>query len=135
MDTATSAPRVPWNPQPIEQLRARYPAAVKETIDVRDILTKRRATPSGEPEHVFDLEPGLRLIVSLERMPDGVVGVHISASFQERERVEALAGAGDGGMVGYIVGQWRALAQSDRLPTFLGISPGGIPHFFVVRAH
>lgn len=65
---------MPWDPEPVPQLRARYPAAVLRRWDFRQI--ELGAAPSADrdrPErhraHVFDMEmvgARLRLVVSRE---------------------------------------------------------------------
>lgn len=128
-----SRPRVPWNPEPLEVQVARYPQAVKRVVDQLSVLRGAVAAPSAFPEQVFDSVDGLRLIVSLERTPEGTVITHVSASFhtrpaQERTRTleELLAWIGD---------RWRAIAGATDTLNFLGVSEGGIPHFFVERSH
>lgn len=127
-----NTPRVPLRPESIEQLRARYPQAIAEMIQQLDVLAGAKPAPSGDPVHVFDTEDGLRLIISLEQTPKGRVGVHLSASFHNTlhtlERCSTLDA-----LVCWIGDSWRAIAGSTRIPEFLGMSEGGIPHFFVER--
>jgi hypothetical protein len=110
-------------------LRARYPAAVADVIDQVDVVSGKVQAPSGDPRHVFDTPDGWRLIVSRERMPDGRIGVHLSASIHDPD---AAARARDlGGMLDAVVRAWRFIANTERTPMYIGMTPGGIPHFFI----
>jgi hypothetical protein len=132
----TSTPRVPMNRQPLAELKARYPAAVAEVIDVRAIIDGLRLPPSAEPKHVFDTEDGLRLIISMERMPDGKVGTHISASLHDdhvqrlRERRLSLRET-----EAWVIATWQALSGSTLRPQLHGVTGGGVPHFFLERGN
>lgn len=125
--TVTSRPRVALHIEGLTALRARYPAAVAEIVNQADVVSGKVQSPSGDPVHVFDTPDGWRLIVSRERTPDGTVGVHLSAS---AHRQALWTGALDG-QLDAIVRSWRFIANTDRTPVLLGISEGGIPHFFV----
>lgn len=130
------APRVPWSPSSIEAMTARYPDALIELVDGVEVMTGRREAPSGDPKHVFDFENGLRLIVSRDRIPGGAIGVHLSASWREGfigkpasiEDVHTL-----------IVDAWRSihggLHPATANPGLLGVSEGGVPHFWLEQAH
>jgi hypothetical protein len=123
-------PRVPLHIEGLTVLRARYAAAVAEVIAQADIVTGRVDSPSGDPRHVFDTPDGWRLIVSRERTTDGRIGVHLSGSIHGGEATAHRAGSLDG-MLDAIVRTWRFIANSQRTPVFLGMSDGGIPHFFI----
>lgn len=126
-----SAPRVPLNPEPIDALRRRFPAAIAEVIAHEDIFSGRRPAPSGEPAHVFDTEDGLRLIVSMERLQDGCVGTHISASFHTLEG----AGLPWHDAQAWIFKTFAALSGDTRRPRLVAVAGAGIPHFFLERGH
>ena len=70
---------IPYNPQTIEQCRERFHLAVAGIVEVED-CERGAPTPGSKPEHVFDFNDGLRLIVSRDRYPDGKIMVHFSAS-------------------------------------------------------
>lgn len=118
------APRVPWSPEPLASLQARYPAAVTDLIDQQDVADERRPSPSGEAKHVFDTEDGLRLIINCERLLDGRVGIHISASLHHNPPKKLD-----------IRETWRSIAQSTLEPKLIFISAGGIPHYFLERVN
>lgn len=130
---AVSAPRVPLRPEPLVTLQQRYAAAIAEVVHQRDVIDGRRLAPSSDPRHVFDTPAGLRLIVNLERTLGGRVGIHISASFFRpmAEDVFPTVHAANA----WVCAEWQAISQSRRDPEFLGVSEGGIPHFFVERGN
>lgn len=68
--------------------------------------------------------------MSRERTPDGRVGIHLSGSIHGGEATAHRAGSLDG-MLDAIVRSWRFIANSERTPMLLGMSEGGIPHFFL----
>ena len=122
-------PRVALHVEGLTALRARYPAAVAEIVNHVDVVTGKVAAPSGDPRHVFDTPDGWRLIVTRDRLADGRVGVHISAScFGD---AAARRGLDFAGALDAVVRTWRFLADTERTPIYLGLSQGGIPHFFL----
>lgn len=126
--------RVPLKPEPLAALRARYHLAVARVIDPLDVARGLVPAPSADAVHVFDTEDGLRLIVSLERMPDGRVGTHISASIHDEVAVRQDCTTG-AELFMFIGRSWQAISGSMFLPELLGISDGGVPHFFLERGN
>lgn len=117
---------LPFEPEPIATLRARYPAAVAELVPAAEVRAERRPAPSKDRAHVFDTETGLRLIVSREQFPDGRIGVHVSASWHRsiaRATLESLQAE--------IAATWAAVSGSGRRLELVAVSPGGVPHFFL----
>jgi hypothetical protein len=70
---------LPFEPQPENVLKARYPDAVKETIDIEKIDKGEIERPGLNREHVFDFFDGLRLVISRDKMGLNTV-LHVSAS-------------------------------------------------------
>jgi hypothetical protein len=128
-----SDPSVPFNPEPMDRLQARYKDAIRELIDPRDILAKKRKPPSSDARHVFDTEDGLRLIISLERMPDGRVVIHMSASFTGLAIGMNMSGAEEA--THWIVSTFQQISGTSREPELLGVTDGGIPHWLLERGH
>ena len=101
-------------------------------IPVRFSATQR---PGPQPQHVFDWEDGLRLIVSRDRFPDGRLGIAVSGSLvpagalhRQLQRESEL----EDGFCAAVSERWRVLANSSRIPEFLGWSrEKGVPHFVV----
>lgn len=90
---------LPFEPEAIEALHARYLAAVAELIPIADVREGRRPAPSSERAHVFDTRLGLRLIISREqdlagRVACTLAGVRLVAAYaQEVLEVKRLADA------------------------------------------
>lgn len=81
----TNEPTLPIVPEPDDQLRARYSAALERVFE---------PCPSPRPaelrEHVFDFADGIRLVVSRDRVADPrFIGIylHISASLVPKSEV------------------------------------------------
>lgn len=53
---------VPLNPEPLETMRARFPAAIAEPFESGD------CERIADPKHRFDFDDGCRLIISRDRM-------------------------------------------------------------------
>jgi hypothetical protein len=124
-------PTIPFAPEPIEALKARYPAAVKDLVDSVAVFEQRQPPPSREPANVFDTQLGLRLIVSRDRLPDGRIGIHVSASWERDLPAQATVES----LMAEIAATWRAISGSTRDLELLAVTPAGIPHFFVEQAH
>ena len=127
--------RLPFAPQSIDTLRARYPAARTSLYDQIAVLNGLQPPPSGMRANVFDFEDGLRLIISRERDPDGLVVMHISASAVDGTPMYQGIHDGRVGVVEFfdrVCTEWQAVSGSARTPTFIGVSPDKlIPHWFV----
>ena len=122
---------LPFAPEPLAALQARYAAAVATLVDTTRVVQGLVPAPSGDRRHVFDWPDGLRLMVSRERMPDGRCGVHISASLDWGSDLydAVVAGALDRvGLLALVVRRWSALAGSARTLELLGFSERGVPH-------
>lgn len=126
-----SEPRVPLHVEPLDTLRARYPAAVAELLNSEDIQNSEIPAPSSLPHHVFDTPDGWRLIVSRELLPNSLIVVHLSASIHDETLLAQLEGEKTERPLEEICRLWRYLARSDRTPDLVYVSPKGVPHFFV----
>lgn len=78
---------LPNTPEPIESLRARYPAALEHVYDQESVAYSGAVRPGECRANVFDFEDGLRLIISRKRDPWGDVWLHYSASFPSDCRI------------------------------------------------
>jgi hypothetical protein len=78
---------VPTNPEPLPALRARYARALEHVYDVAGIRDRGLIRPGEVPANVFDFDDGLRLIISREKLLDGEVTLHVSASFPSECRI------------------------------------------------
>ena len=73
--------RLPNQPEPVEKLRARWPEALRFTVDAGKIKENpdKAYIPSQHRRHVFDFDGGLRIIVSRDICNDDEM-LHVSAS-------------------------------------------------------
>ena len=74
---------IPINPEPIEALRARLPAALVDTYSVEFCRRFPNEGPGKKPEHVFDFDTGervVRAIVSIDVPSKGGPVLHVSVS-------------------------------------------------------
>lgn len=127
-------------PESIETARARYHLAlaqIYELEDQRNITPPH--TPGNKPEHVFDFDDGIRLIVSREQMAGEDPVIHVSASFDPgrsfyrliRRTCSSIAEA-QAMLRGACEARWREISGSAAPMQFLGFSPGkGVPHWWV----
>jgi hypothetical protein len=67
------------NPQPLETLKDRFYDAIKRSFSVQKVIDKVEERPGSLPEHVFDFEEGIRIIISRDRYKEKEV-IHFSAS-------------------------------------------------------
>ena len=75
-------PPIPFEPEPLSSLQARYPDAIAFVYD-GDAIRERHAIRPGEVRrNIFDCDDGLRLIVSVERTEALGTYLHLSASMQ-----------------------------------------------------
>lgn len=57
---------LPYKPEPIADLRARFPKALEPVVDTTEqIIT---IIPGERPEHIFDCVDGIRVIASRDKM-------------------------------------------------------------------
>lgn len=130
---------LPWQSEPLESLRARYPAALAEVCDVESALLGLVLRPGEQRRHVLDHPDGVRLIVSRDRLPGGRVWTHLSASLDAgrgaalRGRLEPLAPAERAlALLAELVRCWREVSGSAAEVRLIGLSPGLVPHWEVL---
>jgi hypothetical protein len=73
---------LPQKPEAIEKMKARFPAALAEKVDINVVLANPALAPSKNRKHVFDFADGMRLIASTDICGKESV-VHISISGDE----------------------------------------------------
>lgn len=124
---------LPFTPESIESAATRYWLAVKDVVDVRDVINSGGAgSPGKNRKHVFDFEDGLRMIVSRDRLSSDKVILHVSGSMRD----------GDGGVVcepnlnklqSVVQCRLSALSGSVVDLELIHMSGGFIPHWMVVN--
>lgn len=121
------SPRVDVNVQPWESLQARYADAIRDVYDQSAIVEGRVEPPSGRAQHVFDTPDGVRLIVSRERVSNGMTVIHISAS-----RFKGTWAPVVPILCAEVATAFAKVAKVRSAEMrFLGMSEGGIPHFYI----
>jgi hypothetical protein len=129
---------LPYHPEPLEALQARYPKALEPIFDVRDWRPGWPVPVSWQRRHVFDHDDGLRLIVSRDRLADAV-RLHVSASLApgsplDRELLRRLRrGSRRKVCVGWLIPlvERRFAQLSDTPLVFHALSPGtDLLHWF-----
>lgn len=78
---------LPFKPEPLAAMRARYPEAVKDVMDYESYVLGTIQRPGQSRRHVFDHEDGLRLIFSRDSSDKGLVFLHASASIESGSRL------------------------------------------------
>lgn len=138
VDKRPPAP-LPFVAETADSLRLRYPAAVAPLVDRIDVEAGRRVRPGAERRHVFDWPDGVRLIVSREMIDrtTGVVGVHMSASVSSHgeayERLTRIKGVrAASAFLDLAMARWVELSGGPIEATFIGFSPGLVPHWVSV---
>lgn len=119
---------LPFQPETIEQLKARYPKALIKTWIPED-----KPIENGEPsrpglcrDNVFDFEDGIRLVISMDLMNDEVVQ-HLSGSFIE----DIYKGQKKNALDQMARNFWKVSGIEKPLE-FLGLTSGkGVPHWIV----
>lgn len=127
--------------EPLADLQLRWPAALEFVYDAVKITEGGTIRPGEVRANVFDFEDGLHLIANRERMDDGEIVLHISASFPGECRIAdefrlLLSFQGREQLMkkwfASIPGRVAELAKDPGLTArliFVGTSKEGIPHF------
>lgn len=80
---------VPFEPEPIEESRDRFPVALETTYEAWRSDAPEWNRPGQKRENIFDFEDGLRLMVSRDILHvGGEPVVHVSASLYQEEGVD-----------------------------------------------
>jgi hypothetical protein len=74
---------LPQEPESLEKMKARFPAALAEFVDVEEVGRNPAKAPGKNRKHVFDFADGMRLVVSTDIIEKKVL-VHISVSGDAR---------------------------------------------------
>lgn len=131
---------VPRNPEPLAELRQRYPRALQFQFDMRAIIEQGLIRPGECAANVFDFDDGLRLIVSRELLLDGRDVLHVSASFAPQGKIaDEMRLLSITKSKEQLLQMWRRdvprrfreLSGDERALEFLGWSDGNVPHWFV----
>lgn len=122
---------VPFNPQPIEVLKARFPAAIAKSYSVQHVSENPEDRPGSRPEHVFDFEDGVRLIVSRD-FHNGREVIHFSGSLMQGAGFYLRGKLDKGSTLGLMRAHFFHISgiETER-HHFICFSDGGVPHWCV----
>jgi hypothetical protein len=130
-----------YRPEPLAQLRARYPEALREVIDMESAARGLVPWPGTQGRNVFDCEDGIRLVVAHCDL-GGEVGVilHLSASLDPAAPLyrELLRSArhvwpewGQAEFCRLALARWREISGDDGPIEYAGcFGATGIPHWY-----
>ena len=130
---------LPFVPEPVECLRARYAAATGELIEIDSVRLGTALRAGEQRRNVFDSEDSLRLLISREDLGRGPV-LHVSASVQsETPAAEKFRwGVQNKGLPWACEGlkklaeaRFREVSGEARPLVFIGFSDGGVPHWII----
>jgi hypothetical protein len=131
---------IPFEPEPIAAMQARYPAAVAELLTRAMVTGPDAYQPGALRRHVFDHEDGLRLIVSRENFyPEWGEIIHVSASVHDdravAQRIMNMRSGPRAQMETFMILAYAAferLSQTEwRVARAVMTEPKGIPHWFL----
>lgn len=126
---------LPFRPESLESLQARYPQALARIWDISQIEAGWDRLALHQ-EHLFDCEDGMRLLITLDRANSGVVFEHVSASLSEQgtfydwlkscpSRVRFLV------FMEHALEWWSEISRKTTPVEFIGFSPAHVPHWAV----
>lgn len=116
---------IPFNTQPLSQLKERYNYAIKARNNLTNILANPEERPGAKPVHIFDFEDGIRLIVSRDVIKEMEV-IHFSGSINEA----LFKGKLNKALLSTMVTHFIELSEYRGAITMSGFSDTGIPHFY-----
>lgn len=118
---------IPFEPEPIEKLKLRFPNALKKEWNQNTIPFLDKIRPGQDRTYIFDFQNGLRLIISKDNLKElGGLHIHISASgnnkdvFKNINSIEYLTS--------YIETHYLLLGGKGNLE-WVGFSKGKVPHW------
>ena len=129
-------PIVPFKAEPLKDLQARYPQALDFVYDSDAMRDSNAIRPGEVAAKLFDFEDGLRLLISLERRPQGTV-LHLSSSFEagtelyhffEKETATKSPTQIMELFIEMTKERFVELSGDTQVPPFIGVS-NFIPHF------
>lgn len=132
---------LPYEPEPLESLRARYPAAIAPLYDIirqAQLYAAGLATlPTLQRKHVFDCLNGLRLIIDRESFIS-FTAIHISASALPDGAIEQQIKSGALSQEAFfemVIKEWQQISGSTARPRLVRVSPIARPHFLLEDRH
>jgi hypothetical protein len=129
---------LPFKPETIEDLRARYQSALTTIFDIAEIEAGG-VRPGQLRRHVFDCEDGIRLLISRDRDSRNAAtskpALHVSASVEKGYEVYTMAERGELSPEGFLrmaKERFASISGDPRRLRLLGFShEAGVPHWMV----
>ena len=115
----------PFNPQPLQLLKERYPKAVAVAYNVDKCIAEQIIPPSKRPEHIFDTEEGIRIIISRDNK-NGSEYIHFSGSFDD-----SYQGPMNMNCMQRMVDLFGAISGMREPCRLIGFSKDRVPHWLV----
>jgi hypothetical protein len=139
MAASPTGPTLPYEPEPVASMQARFTLAIDPIIAVERVWAGLDPRPGEQRRHVFDFEDGLRLIVSRETYPtdssigirlSGRTGIHLSGSAAGAMQSAIRRGEIDRmTFMDLMLRRFREIAQRPSAHFELaGFSDRGVPH-------
>jgi hypothetical protein len=125
---------LPFEAEPLESLRERYPRAIADLVDVESVNLGLQYDPGSERKHVFDTEDGIRLIISREDQGEDGKVIHFSASLG-RNFPPVLTDEGTGAVLTMLENRFREISGYQGEFGMGVTAPDGIPHWYIFEHH
>lgn len=103
-------------PEPIDVLRERYAAAIREIIDLESVQLGLQERAGKQRRHVFDYEDGTRLIICREDLGLVGIGIHISGSVRKHFSTAAAIRHDAGAFIEHLQTRFREISGDTRVP-------------------
>lgn len=110
----------------MEALKEKYKNALSNPYSVDKVIEGSQIRPGIKPEHVFDFENGIRLIISRD-YHGGKEYIHISGSYDEKT-YKGKVGAPL--LARMRMSYWEVSGKTFEFPKPI-YSKGGIPHWLI----
>lgn len=120
---------LPFTPESMEKLKARYPDAVMYTWIYKHGIKDH---PGLHREHLFDCEDGLCMCISKEMMGPMDV-IHFSCDIHKETYDKNFTGIINAELLAKFEARFREISGEKKPVHLLTISPYGNPHFIVVE--
>lgn len=118
---------IPFKPESLLQLQARYKAAIQKTWDIANADETTR--PGNQRAHVFDCNDGIRIIISKDR--DHITNkyyLHFSCSIDEK----TFTGIMNKKLIDKFVERFNEISgRNEKFPVVTFFTPKGIPHWLI----
>lgn len=119
-------PTLPFEPEAIESLKSRVPAALDDVVDSVEITTGKCLRPGQQRKYVFDAPDGLRIIVSREKIEESII-LHASCSaFPDTPVIKSLRGDN---LILELTKRVQDLLGFAQSPKQVMTTNGGVVHF------